>query len=122
MSEQTIVVPAIRIRQGSQFIFAFGVDGKRVHEFAAVSRVHRKDQTLAGYQRPEVLSHIRAIRRYLETETALLPNAIVLAFDDRVEFRPLDDDASSTEYSTVGRLVIPVDPALSDDEKPAWLV
>lgn len=122
MPNQTTVLPAIRIRQGSQFIFAFGIDGKKVHEFAAVSRVHRTDQTLAGYQRPEVLSHIRAIRRYLETDAAILPNAIVLAFDDRVEFKPLDDAGSETAYSTVGHLMIPVDPNLPDDEKPAWLV
>ncbi|TFV95403.1 DGQHR domain-containing protein DpdB [Orlajensenia leifsoniae] len=122
MPKQTIVLPAIRIRQGNQHIFAFGVDGKRVHEFAAVSRVHRTDQTLAGYQRPEVLSHIRAIRRYLESDAALLPNAIVLAFDSRVEFRALDDDTSEVAYSTVGHLIIPMDPELADDEKPAWLV
>ncbi|RZS64540.1 DGQHR domain-containing protein [Agromyces ramosus] len=122
MSKLPIVLPAIRIRQGNQFIFAFGIDGKRVHEFAAVSRVHRTDQTLAGYQRPEVLSHIRAIRRYLESDAALLPNAIVLAFDDRVEFKALDAGASAAAYSTVGHLVIPVDPELADDEKPAWLV
>ncbi len=122
MSKQPIVLPAIRIRQGNQFIFAFGIDGKRVHEFAAVSRVHRTDQTLAGYQRPEVLSHIRAIRRYLETDGAILPNAIVLAFDERVEFKALDAGASEAAYSTVGHLVIPIDPELADDEKPAWLV
>lgn len=122
MPKQTIVLPAIRIRQGNQFIFAFGIDGKRVHEFAAVSRVHRSDQTLAGYQRPEVLSHIRAIRRYLETDAAILPNAIVLAFDDRVEFRPLDAGAAEAAYSMVGHLIIPVDTSLADDEKPAWLV
>ncbi|MFA4897329.1 MULTISPECIES: DGQHR domain-containing protein DpdB [Microbacterium] len=122
MSKQKIVLPAIRIRQGNQFIFAFGVDGKQVHEFAAVSRVHRTDQTLAGYQRPEVLSHIRAIRRYLETDAALLPNAIVLAFDARVEFKALDADVADGAYSTVGHLVIPIDSELADDEKPAWLV
>lgn len=122
MPKQTIVLPAIRIRQGNQFIFAFGIDGKRVHEFAAVSRVHRTDQTLAGYQRPEVLSHIRAIRRYLETDAAILPNAIVLAFDERVEFTALDAGASDSAYSTVGHLTIPVDTDLADDEKPAWLV
>lgn len=122
MSEQAIIVPAIRIRQGNQFIYAFGVDGKRVHEFAAVSRVHRKDQTLAGYQRPEVLAHIRAIRRYLESDSALLPNAIVLAFSDCVQFKPLDDNASPAAYSTLGQLVIPVNADLPDDEKPAWLV
>lgn len=122
MSKQTIVLPAIRIRQGNQFIFAFGIDGKRVHEFAAVSRVHRTDQTLAGYQRPEVLSHIRAIRRYLETDAALLPNAIVLAFDSRVEFTALNAESSEAAYSTVGHLTIPIDAQLADDEKPAWLV
>lgn len=52
-------LPALRIRQGAQFIYTFGVDGKRIHDFATVSRVHRDDITLQGYQRPEVLSHIR---------------------------------------------------------------
>ena len=88
-----IRLPAIRIRQGRQFIFCFGVDGKRIHDFATVSRVHRDDAILQGYQRPEVLSHIRAIRRYLESVDAMLPNAIVLAFDGRVEFEPSDTDA-----------------------------
>ena len=83
-----IRLPAIRIRQGSHFIYCFGVDGKRIHDFAAVSRVHRDDDSLQGYQRPEVLTHIKAIRRYLESEGAMLPNAVVLAFDERVTFEP----------------------------------
>ena len=57
-----------------------------IHDFTTVSRVHRDDTELQGYQRPEVLSHIRAIRRYLESDGAMLPNAIVLAFDERVTF------------------------------------
>ena len=107
--------------KASQFIYCFGVDGKRIHDFATVSRVHRDDESLQGYQRPEVLSHIRAIRRYLESDGAMLPNAIVLAFDERVRFEPSATDAS-VDYSTVGELVIPVDESLPDDEKPAWLV
>jgi DGQHR domain-containing protein len=112
-------LPAIEIVQGTRRIFAFAVDGKLIHDFAAVSRVHRDDTSLQGYQRPEVLSHIRAIRRYLESDGAMLPNAIVLAFDDRVTFEPR---GASIGYATVGELVIPVDEALSEDERPALIV
>jgi DGQHR domain-containing protein len=116
-----IRLPALRIRQGEQFIYTFGVDGKQIHDFATVSRVHRDDLELQGYQRPEVLSHIRAIRRYLESDGAMLPNAIVLAFDARVTFKPARSK-SPVDYVTAGELVIPVDESLPDDEKPAWLV
>lgn len=114
-------LPALRIRQGAQFIYTFGVDGKRIHDFATVSRVHRDDVTLQGYQRPEVLSHIKAIRRYLESDGAMLPNAVVVAFDERVTFRA-STVASSVDYVTAGELVIPVDESLPEDQKPAWLV
>lgn len=116
-----IRLPAIQIRQGSQFIYCFGVDGKHIHDFATVSRVHRDDATLLGYQRPEVLSHIKAIRRYLESDGAMLPNAVVLAFDERVTFEAIKANVGP-EYSTLGELVIPVDESLPDDQKPAWLV
>lgn len=114
-------LPALRIRQGDRFVYCFGVDGKVLHTFAAVSRVHRAHAELRGYQRPEVLTHIKAIRRYLESPGAMLPNAIVLAFDERVVFVPTDS-ASVISYSTPGELVIPVDEAASDAEMPAWLV
>lgn len=116
-----IRLPALRIRQGEQFIYTFGVDGKQIHDFTTVSRVHRDDIELQGYQRPEVLSHIRAIRRYLESNGAMLPNAIVLAFDERVTFEPAKSN-SQLGYVTTGELVIPVDESLPEDEKPAWLV
>jgi DGQHR domain-containing protein len=117
----TLRLPALRIRQGSQFIYCFGVDGKKIHDFTTVSRVRREDKHLSGYQRPEVLSHVKAIRRYLESDGAMLPNALVLAFDDRVIFEPLRVE-SAVDYSTVGELVIPVDETLADQDKPAWIV
>jgi DGQHR domain-containing protein len=116
-----IRLPAIRIRQGSHFIYCFGVDGKRIHDFAAVSRVHRDDDSLQGYQRPEVLTHIKAIRRYLESPDAMLPNAVVLAFDQRVTFEPASLD-SPLEYVVTGELVIPVDECLAEEDRAAWLV
>ena len=114
-------LPALRIRQGTQYIYCFGVDGKKIHDFTTVSRIRREDEDLNGYQRPEVLSHVKAIRRYLESDGAMLPNALVLAFDDRVTFEPTRIE-SVVDYSTVGELVIPVDEALEDHTKPAWIV
>jgi DGQHR domain-containing protein len=114
-------LPALRIAQGAQFIYTFGVDGKRIHDFATVSRVHRDDVTLQGYQRPEVLSHIKAIRRYLESDGAMLPNAVVVAFDERVTFVE-SKTASAVDYVSAGELVIPIDESLPEDQKPAWLV
>ena len=95
-------LPALRIRQGNKHIYSFGVDGKRIHDFATVSRVHREDADLKGYQRPEVLSHIRAIRRYLESDGALLPNAVVFAFDSRVRFEGHPTTAT-VDYASCGR-------------------
>lgn len=110
-------LPAIRIRQGDLFIYTFGVDGKSIPDFAAVSRAHRNGEVLGGYQRPEVLNHIRAIRRYLESDGALLPNAVVIAFDSRVLFKPART-ASPVDYATAGTLRIP----LTEADRPGWLV
>jgi DGQHR domain-containing protein len=115
-------VPALKVLQGSKEIYCFAVDGKKLHDFASVSRVRRDDQKrLQGYQRPEVLSHISSIRRYLESEGAMLPNAVVLAFDERVMFEPAAR-GGDVKYSIPGQLIIPVDESLADEEKPAWLV
>lgn len=117
-----IKVPALEVRQGERHIYCFAVDGKRLLDFTAVSRVKRTEQgDLDGYQRPEVMNHIRAIRRYIESPEALLPNAVVLAFDSRVRFVP-GRRRGSVEYSTMGEIVIPVDETLEDADKPALLV
>jgi DGQHR domain-containing protein len=115
-------LPALRLRQGERHIYLFGVDGKKLHEFTAVSRVHRDEtETLHGYQRPEVLAHIRAIRRYLESPGAMLPNALVVAFDDRVRFVPTRSRTTLGPTET-GVLVIPIDEADPEVDRPAWLV
>ncbi len=114
-------LPALAIHQGDRTIYAFGVDGKKLHSFTTVSRIRRDDTaSLHGYQRPEVLSHVRAIRRYLESDRAVLPNALVLAFDKRVTFEPATPAPGA--YSVPGHLVIPVDEHLADHDKPALLV
>lgn len=118
----SITIPALELSQGQHKIYLFGIDGKLLHDFATVSRVHRSDKNrIGGYQRPEVASHIKAIRRYLESDSAMLPNALVLAFDNRVVFRPTKKPSGSG-YTVAGELEIPIDETLPNDEKVAWIV
>lgn len=122
LAEQTLVVPALAIEQApGRRLFSFAVDGKRLPGFAAVSRVKRNaTHELAGYQRAESLSHIRTIQKYLETANAILPNALVVAFDSRVRFESDDDPGGGLTQS--GRLIIPVDESQEEHEKPGWIV
>lgn len=118
-----IRVPALEIRQGARLIYCFAIDGKHLLDFTAVSRVKRSGNgDLDGYQRPEVLSHIRAIRRYVESPGAFVPNAVVLAFDSSVRFVSTRRRKHTVEYATTGELIIPVDEAVDDAAKPALLV
>src|SRR4051812_33910972 len=113
-------VPALRLAQGpSREIYSFGIDGKLLHRFAAVSRVGRnEDAAIRGYQRPEVLSHINAIRDYIESDAPLIPNGIVVAFDSRVRFE--SDGRRKARHSGCqsGTLLIPLD----EKERPGWIV
>jgi len=117
-------LPAIEITQpGGRKLVSFVVDGKQLHLFATISRVHRSDDSeLHGYQRPEVISHIAEIRRYLESSGAMLPNSIVVAFDARVRLEPARTTPHILAHAAPGVLVIPVDDAWDDSEKPGWIV
>jgi DGQHR domain-containing protein len=116
-------LPALEIRQGDgRVLYSFAVDGKALPSFTAVSRIRRDgDAEVEGYQRPEVLSHIASIRRYLESEAPMIPNALVVAFDGRVRFEPLSG-APSVSYARPGTLVIPASDHLADKDKPGWIV
>jgi DGQHR domain-containing protein len=118
-------LPALEIAQGQERrLYTFAVEGKQVPTFAAVSRVRRDtDRRLSGYQRPEALAHVAAIRRYIESDDSpMLPNAIVVAFDDRVRFVPVEGNSGAPDYVRVGVLVIPVDERLDEADKPGFIV
>lgn len=122
MTDDAILrLPALEIRQGpSRVVYSFAVDGKRLPEITTVSRIHRVEEgTLGGYQRPEALAHVRAIKRYLESPNALMLNALVVAFDPRVYFEhtPGFDDGGA---SRAGHLFVPL--VGDGEEKPGWLV
>src|SRR5437868_3548194 len=91
-TQKVLHFPALEVVQGpGRILYSFAVDGKLLAQFTTVSRVRRGERAaIAGYQRPEVLSHITEIRAYLESERPMIPNAVVVAFDRRVHFEPLD--------------------------------
>ncbi|MDZ4820077.1 MAG: DGQHR domain-containing protein DpdB [Planctomycetota bacterium] len=125
MSDQVLLrVPAIEIRQGrNRTLYSFAVDGKMLPEFTTVSRIRRAEEgDIFGYQRPEVLSHIAEIRRYIESNDPMIPNALVVAFDRRVQFKPFEDSEFNTGYSRAGLLVIPVRKDAPEEDMPGWIV
>ena len=117
-------VPAIEIRQGpTRVLYSFAVDGKLLPNFTTVTRIRRDvKQELLGYQRPEVQSHIAEIRRYLDSERPMIPNALVVAFDRRVTFEPQVSGEGACAYARSGTLVIPVDEGEEEVKKPGWIV
>src|SRR4051812_39115952 len=100
---------ALRIQQRTDVpLYVFGINGRIVHRFAAVDPAERdSDGVLQGYQRERVKSHINVIHRYLAQADALLPNALVVAFDETVAFSPMPAMVKS-EWGTPGRLDIPL--------------
>ncbi|WP_109485784.1 DGQHR domain-containing protein DpdB [Occallatibacter savannae] len=121
-SANELVLPAVEVKQGEgRVLYAFAVDGKTLPKFAAISRIARTNQlAVDGYQRPEVLSHITEIRKYIESESPLIPNAVVLAFDKRIEF--IANGTSKDSFSRGGHLKVPMQSDWSEHEKPAWVV
>lgn len=118
---QELRLPALQVRQGpNRVLYSFAVDGKQLPSFTTISRIHRDTTTgVQGYQRPEVLSHITAIRKYLESEDPMIPNAIVIAFNRRVVFEPSGADDGPSQ---AGTLVIPIDLESAEEDKPGWIV
>lgn len=116
-----LVVHALRIEQRPDApLFAFGINGRLIQQFATVNPAHRDGKgVLEGYQRDQVRSHIKQIRDYLNSDGAMLPNAVVLAFDTSVKFEPFDGVVLN-EWGTPGILHIPV-PA-PGEPKSAFIV
>jgi DGQHR domain-containing protein len=122
-ASKVLRLPALEVSQGpGRLLYTFAVDGKVLPSFTTVSRIRREgDGDIEGYQRPEVISHIASIRRYLESEAPMIPNALVIAFDRRVRFEAADEVADVT-YARPGTLVIPINDGDALDDKPGWVV
>src|SRR5258708_5380330 len=105
----TLKFAALRIEQRPDVpLYVFGVNGRSIHQFATVNFAERTaDGVLAGYQRTRVEAHIAQIRSYLAHDDALLPNAIVVAFNGGVTFAP-SEGTTNSRWGTPGTLLVPL--------------
>ncbi|MSR09289.1 MAG: DGQHR domain-containing protein [Gammaproteobacteria bacterium] len=119
-----LVVPALELQQGpGRKLYSFAVEGKLLPEFTTISRVHETNgHDIAGYQRPEVLSHIAEIRAYLESKNPMMPTNIVLAFDESVTFEPTIQASGVNGTACPGTLKIPLNNAALGRRMPGWIV
>src|SRR3546814_3552632 len=67
-------------------VFAFFLYGCDVAQVADISRIHRDESELKGFQRKEIREHVRAIVEFLDSGPTLFPNAIILALSPEVAF------------------------------------
>ena len=71
-------------------VFTFAARAADIARFARIDRAGRDEAgALKGFQRPQIASHIREIKDYLEKPTAILPNPIVVAFTGAATLAPL---------------------------------
>ena len=94
---------AIRIVQPSgRAVYSFAATAEAIVKMTEVPRIGRDiENNLVGYQRPEVASHIAEIRKYLESEGAVLPNTIVLALTEEVSFIPNVNNDTAVQTGTL---------------------
>jgi DGQHR domain-containing protein len=103
-------------------VYAFFIKGTDIVRVADISRVERDPQdSLKGFQRPEIRQHVKGIIDYLNQGDVLFPNAIILALSPDVKFvasrgsRPEGD----ARVSESGTLTLPI---YDDGRRVAWIV
>jgi DGQHR domain-containing protein len=82
---------AVRANQAEGHdVFSFAASPTDILNFSEIERVGRQeDGQLKGFQRHQISGHIKEIRDYLKREDALLPNAVIVAFIDKVEVKEI---------------------------------
>lgn len=83
---------AIRADQStSHTVVSIAASAKDILRFSAIDRIGRDGEgNLSGFQRPQIATHIREIRDYLQKPDAILPNPIVVAFTKGVKVTDID--------------------------------
>jgi DGQHR domain-containing protein len=118
-----IVLRALHTTQGEGLdVFAFFIKGSDIVKIADLSRIGRDDEeTLKGFQRPEIRSHVKGIVDYLSKGNVLFPNAIILAMSPQVRFvASRGTKATGDEgLSQSGTLTIPI---YNEGQRVAWIV
>lgn len=116
------VVNALRSKQGDTVTYSFFLPGAELLRIAEISRIHRSNEgALKGFQRTEIKRHVAAITEFLSHGPVLFPNAIILAFSQRIQFTRTrgPEPENLVPSSEMGRIALP----LSDKgPKLAWIV
>jgi DGQHR domain-containing protein len=114
---------ALRLAQTDAYpLYVFTLKAEEVLQVADISRVSRDEAgKLIGYQRPEVRNHIQEIVDYLNTDSVIFPNPIIMALSSDVRFQAIRGDRMpGDELGITGTLTIPLPTA--GRPKPAWIV
>ncbi|MFT3857683.1 MAG: DGQHR domain-containing protein DpdB [Aquabacterium sp.] len=123
VSKKPVVVRALRTTQGDKLdVYSFFIKGSDIVRIADISRVERdEDDTLKGFQRPEIKTHVKGIVDYLNQGPVLFPNAITLAMSPEVKFTASrgPKQAGDDGISVSGTLQIPV---FEEGARVAWIV
>lgn len=123
MTKNEIVVRALHASQGDGLdLYAFFIRGEDIIRVADISRIERSENdTLKGFQRPEIQQHVKGITDYLNQGKVLFPNSIILAMSPTVRFsasrgtKPTGDEG----LGQAGTLTIPI---YEEGERVAWIV
>lgn len=123
MSEaEALVIRAVRTRQGEDVdVYSFFLFGSDLTRVADISRIHRDDGELKGFQRQEIREHVRSIVEYLDSGPVLFPNAIILALSPEVSFEGSRGPKPEglIEVGVSGTLTIPL---RLEGHRAAWIV
>ena len=120
--DNTLLVRAVKTQQGDGIdVYAFFLHGSDLTRIADISRIHRDEKDLKGFQRKEIRSHVKAIVEFLDSGPVLFPNAITLALSPEVAFDVSRGPKPKglTEVGQSGTLSIPIG---EDGHRAAWIV
>ncbi|MGO7753617.1 DGQHR domain-containing protein DpdB [Rhizobium ruizarguesonis] len=120
--DSNLMVRAVKTQQGDGIdVYAFFLHGSDLTRIADISRIHRDEKDLKGFQRKEVRSHVNAIVEFLDSGPVLFPNAITLALSTDVTFDLSRGPKPKglTEVGQSGTLSIPIG---EDGHRAAWIV
>jgi len=124
MSDQQKVLKrrALRIEQDPNHpLFMFSLTGEDLQAVADMSRISRDDAgKVIGYQRSEVRKHVQDIIDYLNSNSVVFPNSIILALSSRAKFVKSRGPEVDDGCSASGTIEIPL--PNNGDPKPAWIV
>jgi len=113
---------ALRINQDPKHpLYMFSLTAEELVQIAEISRISRDDEgKLIGYQRPEVHRHIENIVEYLDSDSVIFPNSIILALTSDVNFKESRGPKIDNGSGTPGSVEIPL--PVNGQPKPAWIV